>query len=440
MQAHWQFKRSPRWSPALALALIGFLCGAHPVFSQSVFPGGSAAATSRPEPLSAPTIGHEVLRMERTLGATRVDERTLNALIERAGERIQSHDKHGARRARQALREIESILRDHGLQNGNSSLLHGALRSGRADCDTRTIIYLSIGESLNLPLVAARVDGVIPGHVIVRWRLSRHRFVNWETLAGIEFDASGKTLTNLSRDELLAIQYFNLGIDWARRSETERALTSFAESVARDDSVAVVHASQAEALLRRSVESGSNQPYTLNLALLSVNRALELEPSYSDAYVLRSIIQHHRDRPVRSKRDAQTAVRLDRRSPAARYYLGLALVRNAKVGTAIDQFSRAVGLGSRSGDSFSQRLVLDARLRRALAYEERARRRPGHGAAKDRARAADDAMAVLNARPDHRQASELMARLALQDTAVAARSRIRAAAILRGQRHASPDK
>lgn len=50
------------------------------------------------------------------------------------------------------------------------------------DCDTGSFVYLSIAESLGLPLTSV----TIPGHMFVRWHLDNGDYFDWETTGGFK--------------------------------------------------------------------------------------------------------------------------------------------------------------------------------------------------------------------------------------------------------------
>ena len=427
---------SGRMTAAAVVSLALFL--SLPAFAEARFRERPAAKKSRrvkPQPI---TIGHQLLRLEERLGASDADRRALDGLIERATAVVPDAARRGRRTARRALQSIEIALRESGFRDGSSSLLHRAMRDRRADCDTRTILYLSIAEALRLPLVAARVEGAVPGHVIIRWRLAEGRFLDWETLTGSEFVPSNAHLRNLNRDEVVGLHHFNLGIEWARRGELVLASDSLGESLARDDTVAVVHATRAEVLLRTFVQSELRQSAALEQAFASVHRAVQMDPRDSNAHVLRSIVQYYRGRRGESMKDIRTAVRLDRQNPAARYYLGLALFKRGQTVRAIREFSRTIALGSRSGNPFGERLVLSARLQRGLAYERRRGQDGGRPTARNLVRAIRDASICLAAQPDNREVKDLLSRLSLQRASLPNRPRAGADA-LQAAIHASRD-
>jgi tetratricopeptide (TPR) repeat protein len=91
----------------------------------------------------------------------------------------------------------------------------------RMDCDTGSLIFTSIGEALNLPVVVVEA----PGHKFVRWNLTGRQRINWDTNAAREYsdsdfrrgrtltykatmspaeESAGKFLTGLSREDVLA--------------------------------------------------------------------------------------------------------------------------------------------------------------------------------------------------------------------------------------------
>ena len=91
----------------------------------------------------------------------------------------------------------------------------------RMDCDTGSLIFASIGEALDLPIVVVEA----PGHKFVRWNLTGRQRINWDTNAAREYsdsdfrrgrtitykatvspaeESAGKFLTALSREDVLA--------------------------------------------------------------------------------------------------------------------------------------------------------------------------------------------------------------------------------------------
>jgi tetratricopeptide (TPR) repeat protein len=122
-----------------------------------------------------------------------------------------------------------------------------------ADCDVFSILYVSIGEVLGLPI--RMVDLPEPpravGHDYVSWTLSDGSSVAWEASSGTErdsatgdayfFRAEPKPLKQaiearafavpLSREETLAYWYWIVGSIWNQRGSYVRALASYRTAI-----------------------------------------------------------------------------------------------------------------------------------------------------------------------------------------------------------------
>lgn len=163
------------------------------------------------------TIGHKLLKQEEDIidvDGTMKEHfdngyKTLDSLISIATERIKT-PKNSRSNAVVVLKKIDKILFEAGyVMFGSVRYLNEGLvgkkltdekfswftdnmppkyrkrhrRAKRkpsyffADCDVSSLIYLSIGEVLELPLNAV----LLPTHMFIRWQLESGESINWET-------------------------------------------------------------------------------------------------------------------------------------------------------------------------------------------------------------------------------------------------------------------
>lgn len=186
------------------------------------------------------TIGYQILDLEAELGvSTEPHKETLDLLIEEARTAIQIKSTYTGEDAVGILRTIDSILRNNGFEHGGSGLhlFHEGLGSKKIDCDNTSFIYLSIADALNLPLAAVSA----PEHLFVRFILNGKK-INWETTSakgrGNDYYkrwlnissksiSKGAYLRDLTRQETMAVVYYNRGIAWAGKGNLDKAIADF---------------------------------------------------------------------------------------------------------------------------------------------------------------------------------------------------------------------
>jgi tetratricopeptide (TPR) repeat protein len=207
------------------------------------------------------TVAHEILGLEKELGATDDDYRLLDSILDEARVKIKVSPNYTKEGAIEVFRAIDSILKGRGFEYGKTNLLNRGLKNKELSCNNDSIINVAIGEVLRtyratsgLPIVAVSA----PGHMFVRWDSNgRHDAnnvgasenegdVNWETTSDKVFtdnfyrsrlniaDMSvdeGVFLRSLSRDELLSFGHQVVGFEWKEGKRLDRAIGSFHRAI-----------------------------------------------------------------------------------------------------------------------------------------------------------------------------------------------------------------
>ncbi len=136
------------------------------------------------------TLAHARLDKEFAIYAvSQKHYKTVDNLIRNAGCAIAANDmsNHGideANRAEMVLSVIDRTIKQINTGYKRQQLLSKAIDEKRFDCDTLATLFVSVGQSLNLPIKLV----TLPGHVFVRYKLSDGSYVSWETTTGKSFD------------------------------------------------------------------------------------------------------------------------------------------------------------------------------------------------------------------------------------------------------------
>jgi len=197
--------------------------------------------------------------------------------------------------------------------------LHTVLDTKHGYCLSLSILYLSLGERLGLPLYGV----VVPGHFFVRYDDGRVRF-NIETTSNGGFaddehymnkfkvpenDHDGIYMINLNKMQTLGCLFNNLGNSYNDIGDTEQALVALERAVQINPSLAESHTNLGNIYLKKeriedaiyeyhaALEINPNDAKThnnlgnayakrgwLNDAISQYYLSLELDPNFIDAY------------------------------------------------------------------------------------------------------------------------------------------------------------
>jgi tetratricopeptide (TPR) repeat protein len=236
------------------------------------------------------TIAHRFLENERNVGpVTSTEYAILDGLLDDAKSRLEPipaglDDAAFERFAVHSLKTIDCTLVSHGfvypgiglvqlLSDGLDStvftdpkyyqaLLDSPHNVGRAtfieqrkpgpyyvvDCDVASYIYLAVGEIMNYPLSMVQM----PEHNFVRWRRPDGRYIDFETMDGkqtddnyyvslwgipLKFVGTPGVLTTMTSAQLVAYEYFVVGLAIAWKKDYVGTIAAYEKSIATDASL-----------------------------------------------------------------------------------------------------------------------------------------------------------------------------------------------------------
>jgi tetratricopeptide (TPR) repeat protein len=178
------------------------------------------------------TVAHYVLNLESKLGTIDSDYKVLDDIINISINRINTKEEYSKLDALNILKTIDSILDEKGFKNKSTLLLNEGLKKKELDCKNYSLIYLAIGEVLELPIYGV----FVPEHMFIRWdkngihdplnnNLLNEGDFNWETLDAkvitnnyyinhldISLDTINNKvfLDNLKREQIISLAYTNI--------------------------------------------------------------------------------------------------------------------------------------------------------------------------------------------------------------------------------------
>jgi len=270
------------------------------------------------------TSAHVILDMERTLGAVESDFQVLDSILDEAVRRISMESPDQYRDPMDVLYVIDGILDEMGFSYGMPDLFHTGLRDKELDCFHYTIMYVSIGQVLNLPLYGVSA----PEHAFVRWDVDgRHDPVNpdnpvnkgdinWEATDPLVFtDADCEWDYSIDPSSLInGVFLYNMTI--------EELLSS-----AHND-IAIYHELNGE----------------YDAALKHYNRAIEMYPKDPLLYCNRGGWYYSEGDLVRALQDLSTAIWLDPNDSLSYYLRGLVFYDMKSYEEAFSDFDYAVSM------------------------------------------------------------------------------------------------
>jgi len=349
------------------------------------------------------TIGHRALAIENPADTGALAVERLDSLIQQAVDTLPAGPVKNRKEALKILRAIDLLLQEKGFTHETTLLLSTSLLTGRSDCDTRTLIYLSIAKVLGYAMVPCQLQGKIPGHVFIRWNIPGKRALDWETLNGAVYcyrknqGASRHPIRPMTLEEMEAIVHFSVALAWERSGNLTEAGNSFRRALSLYSNEALLHYAHADYLLRVFASDSKYGMKVLDMALAEADRTVELSPAFAGGYTLRAIVQDARGVRSHVLKDLNQAVALDGNDASIRYYRAMALLADSRPTRAIGEFTQAIALAQAEGGDNGQRIITASRVNRGHAYEYRARRRSGNIAKRDLRRAVKDNTAVQSA-------------------------------------------
>lgn len=207
-------------------------------------------------------------------------------------------------------KDIEKILNPKEKEYVTS---HPTEQFYRADCFSKSFLFVSIGEALGLPIHAA----LAPRHVFVRWHFPDGPYINWETTSNKSFPDSfyienrkisaesvknGVYLKSLSTKEMLGMIYDNISRYFAERKLFDKALYFL-------DKALEYNPVQVSAYDNKGIIFGRMGKY--DTALGNFNKAIELNPLERLSHTYRGLTWSHKGDYEKAFDDFSKAIEID---------------------------------------------------------------------------------------------------------------------------------
>jgi len=343
------------------------------------------------------TVGHKLLQIEEsyldTAGnlASEFDRsyRFLDSILHLAEKRIKFSPSRGGNRGRATLKKIDKLLFDLGFIMFHSvNHLHDGIRPRQlaeeefriftinmppayrkkfrkhskpsyffADCDVGSVIYLSIGEVIGLPVYGVNV----PGHMFVRWKMKSGETLNWETQWGKtrsnnfyrkrhrttpEMEAFHQYMQELSNEELEGFYYFLWGVRLLGGSRHVEGIEFLEKAHSKNPATPNVKMWLADAYAQSEDPENHQKAESICLELLSTTQK-NVHLLNIHGNVKNKLGKHHE-----AVHSLDQAISLDPMNGFGYIQRGLAHLRQGSLGEAIADLSRSVEINDSNADAY----------------------------------------------------------------------------------------
>ncbi|MEK7994649.1 MAG: tetratricopeptide repeat protein [Planctomycetota bacterium] len=236
-----------------------------------------------------------------------------------------------------------------------SLFLHTVMDKKRGYCLSLSMLYLSVGERLGLPLYGV----VVPGHFFVRYDDGRARF-NIETtskggtapdehyIAKFKVPPGGNNniyMKNLNKIQTLGCFFNNLGNSYSDVGDIDSALLAFERAVAINPTLSESRANLGNIYLKKDHVAKAINEY---LAALDINpHDAKTHNNLGNAY-------NQRDSLGYAVAEYLLSIKLDPNFVDAYKNLAIVYSKQKRFGSAIQQLNKALDLAPQDGGSYSQ--------------------------------------------------------------------------------------
>jgi len=261
--------------------------------------------------------------------------------------------------------------------NPDSLFLHTVMDEKRGYCLSLSILYLSVGERLGLPLYGV----VVPGHFFVRYDDGQIRF-NIETTSngGTASDehyiskfkvpaggSNGIYMKNLNKIQTLGCFFNNLGNSYSDIGNMEAALQAFEQAVKINPKLSESRANLGNVYLKKDRVTDAVREYRtalqinphdaktynnlgnaytqqdqLNMAVSQYVRAIGLDPNFADAYKNLAIVYGKQKRYGQAIAELKKALSMAPDDPGCYSQLGDAYHQSGDQKQAIANYKKAL--------------------------------------------------------------------------------------------------
>ena len=259
----------------------------------------------------------------------------------------------------------------------NSLFLHTVIDKKEGYCLSMSVLYLSIGERLGLPLHGV----VVPGHFFVRYDDGRVRF-NIETTSNggnasdehyiTKFKVpklNGRSiyLKNLTKIQTLGCFFNNLGNSYSDVDDIESALLAFERAVeinptlsesranlaniylkkgqvtqAINEYHAALEINQNDAKTHNNLGNAYTQQGSLGYAVSEYTRSISLDPKFVDGYKNLALVYSKQERYGRAVAELKNAIKLGIEDAGCYSQLGDIYSQKEDYEEAVKQYKKAL--------------------------------------------------------------------------------------------------
>jgi tetratricopeptide (TPR) repeat protein len=258
----------------------------------------------------------------------------------------------------------------------NDLFLHSVMDRKRGYCLSLSILYLSLGERLGLPLYGV----VVPGHFFVRYDDGQVRFNIEATSKGGYADDehyinkfkvpkgnNGIYMVNLNKIQTLGCFFNNLGNSYNEVGDTEQAMLALERAVEINPTLAESRMNLGNIYLKKDriedaiheyeaaldidpgnakTHNGLGNAYTkrgrLNDAISQYMRSIELEPDFIEAYKNLANAYYEQEKFGQAAAQLKQAIILEPQDPNLHKQLGDVYSRMGDYEKGISQYKKAL--------------------------------------------------------------------------------------------------
>lgn len=234
----------------------------------------------------------------------------------------------------------------------NDLFLHTVLDKGRGYCLSLSVLYLSVGERLGLPLYGV----VVPGHFFVRYDDGRVRFNIETTSKGAsasdqhyiekfnvpQEERGGIYMKNLNKIQTLGCFFNNLGLSYNKVGNTESELLALVRAAEINPTLSEARTNLGNVFVRQGEYDAAIREYEAALAVSPDNAKAHnnLGNAYSGrGWILRAISEYRR------------ALELDPRFIDAHRNLAIAYAKQKNYAQALSQLNAALELEPKDAET-----------------------------------------------------------------------------------------
>ncbi|MHC4742054.1 MAG: tetratricopeptide repeat protein [Planctomycetota bacterium] len=269
----------------------------------------------------------------------------------------------------------------------NDLFLHTVLDKGRGYCLSLSVMYLSIGERLGLPLHGV----VVPGHFFVRYDDGRVRFNIETTSKGAvatdehymkkfkvpEENHGSIYMINLNKIQTLGCFFNNLGLSYNKIGNIESELLALTRAVEINPTLSEARTNLGNVFVRQKEYGAAIREYEaalainpnnakthnnlgnaysgrewMNYAISEYRRALELEPKFTDACRNLAIAYAKQKNYLQAVSQLKKAIQLEPKNAETYLLLGDVYGEMGKHDRAIAQYKKSLNLKPRSAEAY----------------------------------------------------------------------------------------